>query len=255
MPALAEIHLVSDADDPGKAFARPMVALSDHPTYLREAGETRRLRSTKVVALEMRHDGVEQIAYRSGFVLEGPISARLPDPATSEKRLQIQQKRPVSLVQRQREGRARLKPGSQLGPHGERDAEASLSLREARDEPWIQRELELLRCPMLHSEGRRIACRLSLARGQDGTPLLSDQSLRGQRAGARDFPRDYPLPDRQVGLPRYEPDFHCPSRGNRASCYLPDKEFRYLRTVIVTAAVYRGLVSKLCRPKTANLST
>ena len=33
---------------------------------------------------------------------------------------------------------------------------------------------------------------------------------------------------------------------------LPDKEFRYLRTVIVTAAVYRGLASKLC-PKT-NLS-
>jgi hypothetical protein len=28
-----------------------------------------------------------------------------------------------------------------------------------------------------------------------------------------------------------------------------------LRTVIVTAAVYRGLVSRLCRPKAANLST
>ena len=40
-----------------------------------------------------------------------------------------------------------------------------------------------------------------------------------------------------------------------ASCYLPDKEFRYLRTVIVTAAVYRGLVSKLRHPKVANLST
>src|SRR5436305_8501767 len=34
---------------------------------------------------------------------------------------------------------------------------------------------------------------------------------------------------------------------------LPDKEFRYLRTVIVTAAVYRGLDSRL-RPKT-NLSS
>src|SRR6266550_7750808 len=29
---------------------------------------------------------------------------------------------------------------------------------------------------------------------------------------------------------------------------LPDKEFRYLRTVIVTAAVYRGLISRL-RPE------
>ena len=31
----------------------------------------------------------------------------------------------------------------------------------------------------------------------------------------------------------------------RAGRNLPDKEFRYLRTVIVTAAVYWGLVSKL----------
>jgi hypothetical protein len=36
---------------------------------------------------------------------------------------------------------------------------------------------------------------------------------------------------------------------NRAGRNLPDKEFRYLRTVIVTAAVYRGFGSKL-RPKT-----
>ena len=32
----------------------------------------------------------------------------------------------------------------------------------------------------------------------------------------------------------------------RAGQNLPDKEFRYLRTVIVTAAVYWGLNSKLC---------
>src|SRR6266568_2603028 len=51
-----------------------------------------------------------------------------------------------------------------------------------------------------------------------------------------------------------------PSKRQRPSRYairagrnLPDKEFRYLRTVIVTAAVYRGLDSKL-RPK-ANLSS
>src|ERR687888_209609 len=39
----------------------------------------------------------------------------------------------------------------------------------------------------------------------------------------------------------------------RAGRNLPDKEFRYLRTVIVTAAVYRGLDLRL-RPK-ANLSS
>jgi hypothetical protein len=35
----------------------------------------------------------------------------------------------------------------------------------------------------------------------------------------------------------------------RAGRNLPDKEFRYLRTVIVTAAVYRGFGSKLRRPE------
>ena len=38
----------------------------------------------------------------------------------------------------------------------------------------------------------------------------------------------------------------CPNRyAIRAGQNLPDKEFRYLRTVIVTAAVYRGFNSKL----------
>ena len=35
----------------------------------------------------------------------------------------------------------------------------------------------------------------------------------------------------------------------RAGRNLPDKEFRYLRTVIVTAAVYRGFGFPLRRPK------
>ena len=38
----------------------------------------------------------------------------------------------------------------------------------------------------------------------------------------------------------------CPDRYTiRAGRNLPDKEFRYLRTVIVTAAVYRGFSSEL----------
>jgi hypothetical protein len=38
----------------------------------------------------------------------------------------------------------------------------------------------------------------------------------------------------------------CPGRyAIRAGRNLPDKEFRYLRTVIVTAAVYRGFSAKL----------
>ena len=39
----------------------------------------------------------------------------------------------------------------------------------------------------------------------------------------------------------------------RAGRNLPDKEFRYLRTVIVTAAVYRGLSSKLLHPSSPDL--
>ena len=41
----------------------------------------------------------------------------------------------------------------------------------------------------------------------------------------------------------------------RAGRNLPDKEFRYLRTVIVTAAVYWGLVSVPRAPKSTNTST
>jgi hypothetical protein len=42
------------------------------------------------------------------------------------------------------------------------------------------------------------------------------------------------------------PSRQCPSRYSiRAGRNLPDKEFRYLRTVIVTAAVYWGFRSKL----------
>ena len=40
----------------------------------------------------------------------------------------------------------------------------------------------------------------------------------------------------------------------RAGRNLPDKEFRYLRTVIVTAAVYRGFGSELLSPKRDNKS-
>ena len=76
---------------------------------------------------------------------------------------------------------------------------------------------------------------------------------------ASDFPRDYP-PASGFGAAAGEgfPDmsrFALLFTEQEASCYLPDKEFRYLRTVIVTAAVYRGLVSKLRHPKVTNLST
>ncbi len=48
----------------------------------------------------------------------------------------------------------------------------------------------------------------------------------------------------------------CPDRYTiRAGRNLPDKEFRYLRTVIVTADIHRGFVSKLLRLAAHDLST
>ena len=41
----------------------------------------------------------------------------------------------------------------------------------------------------------------------------------------------------------------------RAGRNLPDKEFRYLRTVIVTADIHRGFVSELCPANGTNPST
>src|SRR5581483_12467039 len=85
---------------------------------------------------------------------------------------------------------------------------------------------------------------------------VTDQSLRGQPPTPcrGDFPRDYPLAATTSltasHTRRASPLLAgCPpgSLLTRA-IHLPDKEFRYLRTVLVTAAVYRGLDSKL-RPK------
>ena len=66
---------------------------------------------------------------------------------------------------------------------------------------------------------------------------------------------------RVIGILTDTPISPSPWRRQRPSRYairagrnLPDKEFRYLRTVIVTAAVYRGFGSKLRTPKGTNLS-
>ena len=66
---------------------------------------------------------------------------------------------------------------------------------------------------------------------------------------------------RVIGILTDTPISPSPWRRQRPSRYairagrnLPDKEFRYLRTVIVTAAVYRGFGSKLHLPKEVDLS-
>src|SRR5579859_543061 len=68
---------------------------------------------------------------------------------------------------------------------------------------------------------------------------VKPQSIRGQFLTRNDFPRYHPRATARhrsgsTDISRYGLAFH-----------LPDKEFRYLRTVIVTAAVYRGFSSSL----------
>ena len=80
--------------------------------------------------------------------------------------------------------------------------------------------------------------------------LSYSKALRGlsvQSRVASIFTRTTTSPDLQLR--------QCPSHyAIRAGQNLPDKEFRYLRTVIVTAAVYRGLNSMLrCLTSPLNL--
>ena len=85
MPALAEVHLVSDPDYFPKAMALQMISLSDHPADEREAVKAPRFASRERKAFEMRKDSSEQIRDRAGVVLVGPIGSGLPDPSAAEK--------------------------------------------------------------------------------------------------------------------------------------------------------------------------
>ena len=69
---------------------------------------------------------------------------------------------------------------------------------------------------------------------------------------ATDFPRYYP-PFYTISL-KIATGLGFTVMSQYGQFYSPDKEFRYLRTVIVTAAVYWGLSSKLCRLAPTNLS-
>jgi hypothetical protein len=91
-------------------------------------------------------------------------------------------------------------------------------------------------------------------------PMLYSQyqdSMSGYSKGSRGLS----VPMRVSGIFTAATVSPSPSLRQRPSCYtiragrnLPDKEFRYLRTVIVTAAVYWGFISELRPPKRANPS-
>ena len=84
--------------------------------------------------------------------------------------------------------------------------------------------------------------------------ILVQMTMPGYSKGARGLS----VPMRESGIFTAATVSPSPSLRQRPNCYtiragrnLPDKEFRYLRTVIVTAAVYWGFDSKL----RANFST
>jgi hypothetical protein len=87
VPALSEVHLVSDPDDLSHPLRSQMISLSDHLADLGEPVETAALCTTERVRLEMRNYSLHEVGHRPGFVLEGPIGTRLADPAALEKGL------------------------------------------------------------------------------------------------------------------------------------------------------------------------
>lgn len=84
--------------------------------------------------------------------------------------------------------------------------------------------------PLSSASGRRVRAGVLRTGGQCASPFGS--VVTGSTPfGATSLGITHCGPASAGGLPRYEPAFGCPSRGNGASSHLPDKEFRYLRTV------------------------
>jgi hypothetical protein len=73
MPALAEVHLVSDPDDLCHPLRSQMISLPDHLAGRGEPIEAVALRATQRVRLEVRDDPLYEVADRPSLVLEGPI--------------------------------------------------------------------------------------------------------------------------------------------------------------------------------------
>jgi hypothetical protein len=134
---LAETRLVSERHDLSQSIALEMIALFDHPANRREAMKASPFRPSQGKRFEVRNDPIEQLPGRPTLVLESAVTAGLSDRAASEVDLQILEERSVPLVQRKRERRAHLDARPELGAKREGDAEASFSLRQARDEPRI----------------------------------------------------------------------------------------------------------------------
>jgi hypothetical protein len=75
VPALAEIHLVSDPDDLSHPLRLQMISLSDHLADLREPAEAAAFNAAERIRLEVRNDVFQELADRTDFIFEGPIGS------------------------------------------------------------------------------------------------------------------------------------------------------------------------------------
>src|SRR5258708_6728864 len=136
-----------------------MIALFDHLAYTPEACTAPGLASPEGETLEMRQDRAREVPDRTHLVLESAISLGLADPATTEERLQTLQQLLVPLVERERKRGPHLEADSQLRTDRQRDAKASLAVREASHIPGVQRYCHSIGA-LSFDEGRRIAHRI-----------------------------------------------------------------------------------------------
>ena len=81
MPALAEVHLVSDPDDLGHPFRPEMIALLDHLADPGESLEAAELHAPQGECREVRNHAARELPHRADLVFEGSIGAALTDPA------------------------------------------------------------------------------------------------------------------------------------------------------------------------------
>ena len=176
-----EVHLVGDANYLRHASTRQMIPLSNRLADRREPGEASRLRSAERVLVEVREDPLVELRHRAHLVLEGAIRAGLADPTASEKALQAVEEIAVLLIERERERRPSLEARLQFRSDGEGHTEASFPFRQTGHVPRLKRALLSIGVRLKARAGVLHAV-LILALSQDGKPLLSDQSLRGQWA-------------------------------------------------------------------------
>jgi len=110
--SLSQIRLVGDAYYLSQADAPQMVSLLDHPAYVCKACTALRLVSPQGETLKVGKDDSGEISDRTHLVLEGAVSLRLPDPTTTEERLQTFQQLQILLVERERKRGPHLEAGS-----------------------------------------------------------------------------------------------------------------------------------------------